>query len=295
MGRRVGLVVNPSSGKHRGGVVGRDVADGLRAAGHTVVDLSAADAATATSNARRAVAEGLDCLAVVGGDGMVHLGANVVAGTGTPLAVVAAGTGNDTAVALGLPIHDPGAAVRVIDAGAPRVIDAARLVTGAGDGPWFVGVLGAGFDSYVNERANSWLWPRGRMRYNLAILRELPVFRPIPYAVTVDGRTTRTRAMLVVVANGRSYGGGMKVAPGARFDDGLLDVVIVHEISMLEFLRVFPRVFSGTHVSHPKVQVLRGREVALEAEGVIAYADGERLAPLPLTCEVVPGALTVLT
>ncbi|MEO7068991.1 MAG: sphingosine kinase, partial [Nostocoides sp.] len=104
-----------------------------------------------------------------------------------------------------------------------------------------------------------------------------------------------TKAMLVAVGNGPAYGGGMRVTPDARFDDGLLDVLILHEIGMVEFLRVFPKVFSGTHVSHPSVEVIRGRSVRLEAEGIVAYADGERFAPLPLTCEVVPGAATVLT
>jgi diacylglycerol kinase (ATP) len=155
-------------------------------------------------------------------------------------------------------------------------------------------VLGAGFDSLVNERANTWPWPKGTMRYNLAIVRELPLFRAIPYVVTVDGVRRETKAMLVVVANGPSYGGGMRVAPAARFDDGLLDVMILHEITTVEFLRVFPTVFRGAHVGHPAVEFLQGRRVTLEAVGIVAYADGERFAPLPLTVEVVPGAVTVM-
>jgi diacylglycerol kinase (ATP) len=132
------------------------------------------------------------------------------------------------------------------------------------------------------------------MRYNLAILRELPLFKAIPYAVTVDGVRHETRAMLVVVANGPSYGGGMLVAPDAQFDDGRADVVILHELSTLEFLRVFPKVFKGAHVGHPAVEIIRGRSIMLEAEGIVAYADGERFAPLPLSLETVPGAVTVL-
>jgi diacylglycerol kinase (ATP) len=155
-------------------------------------------------------------------------------------------------------------------------------------------VLGAGFDSLVNERANTWPWPKGQMRYNLAILRELPLFKAIPYAITVDGVRHETRAMLVVVANGPSYGGGMKVVPDAQFDDGLADVLILHEISTVEFLKVFPKVFKGAHVGHPAVEIIRGRHVTLEADGIVAYADGERFAPLPLSVEVVPGAVTIL-
>ena len=293
--KRVGLVVNPTAGKKRGAAVGRDVADGLRAAGHEVVDCSAGSASGARANAVRAISHGIDVLVVCGGDGMAHLGVNVVAGTDTPLVVAAAGTGNDTAAAVGWPIRDPAAVVRVVSDGIPRRVDAARRVEADGSGAWFVGVLAAGFDSIVNERANRWLWPKGQMRYNLAILRELPVFTPIPYAITVDGRRTETEAMLVAVANGPSYGGGMRVAPDASFDDGLLDVVVVNAISRTELVKVFPKVFSGTHVTHPAVDVLRGATVRLEAERIVAYADGERYAALPLTCEVVPGALTVLT
>ena len=270
------------------------VADRLRLAGHEVLDLTDETYAAARDRALGAIAQGIDVLAVVGGDGMVHLGVELAAETKTPLAVIAAGTGNDVARGLGLPVHDPIAAADLVTTGVPHLIDAVRHVDAHGDRLWYAGVLGAGFDSLVNERANTWAWPKGQMRYNLAILRELPLFHAIPYAVTVDGVRHETKAMLVVVANGQSYGGGMKVAPDARFDDGLVDVVVLHEISTLEFLRVFPQVFKGAHVTHPAVEIIRGRVVTLEAEGIVAYADGERFAPLPLTLEVVPGALTVL-
>jgi diacylglycerol kinase (ATP) len=159
---------------------------------------------------------------------------------------------------------------------------------------WFVGVLGAGFDAVVNERANGWARPRGRSRYILAMLRELPVFRPRRYTIDLDGQRLSTAAMLVAVANGPSYGGGMRVAPDARLDDGLLDVMVVEPLSRLRFLSIFPRVYAGTHVSDPRVSVRRGRRVVLDAPGIVAYADGERITALPLTCEVVPAAVIVL-
>ena len=294
MGKRIGLVVNPTSGKNRGMSLGLEVAHRLRNAGHDVLELSDESYAAARDRALGAIAQGLDVLAVVGGDGMVHLGVNLAADSKVPLAVIAAGTGNDVARGLGLPVHDPVRAADIVTTGVPRTIDAVRHVDAHGDRRWFAGVLGAGFDSLVNERANTWPWPKGQMRYNLAILRELPLFRAIPYAITIDGTRHETRAMLVVVANGPSYGGGMRVAPDAEFDDGLADVVILHEISTLEFLKVFPKVFKGAHVTHPAVEIIRGRTVSLEADGIVAYADGERFAPLPLTVETVPGAVTVL-
>ena len=169
------------------------------------------------------------------------------------------------------------------------------LTAGGGEAGWFAGVLAGGFDALVNERANQWAWPRGQMRYNLAILRELPGFRAIPYRLTLDGTPVETEAMLVAVANGPAYGGGMKVVPTAVFDDGLLDVLVLSRISIPEFLRVFPRVFSGGHVDHPAVTIHRARSVRLDAAGIVGYADGERFAPLPLECTAVPGAVSVLS
>ena len=294
MSKRVGLVVNPTSGKNRGMSLGIEVAQRMRAAGHDVVDLSDETYAAARDRALGAIAQGLDVLAVVGGDGMVHLGVDLAAETGTTLAIIAAGTGNDVARGLGLPVHDPVRAADLVTTGVPRTIDAVQHVDAHGVRHWYVGVLGAGFDSLVNERANTWPWPKGQLRYNLAILRELPLFKAIPYVVTVDGIRHETKAMLVVVGNGPSYGGGMQVLPDAQFDDGLLDVLLLHEISTVEFLKVFPKVFKGAHVGHPAVEIIRGRSVTLEAAGIVAYADGERFAPLPLTVEVVPGAVTVL-
>ena len=100
--------------------------------------------------------------------------------------------------------------------------------------------------------------------------------------------------MLVAGANGPSDGGGMMVCPDASFDDGMFDILVVHEISTIEFLKIFPKVFSGKHIGHPAVEILRGKEVRLEAPAIVSYADGEPFASLPMTCENVPGALNVL-
>lgn len=292
---RMGLMINPTSGKNTGAQVGQQALSLLRDAGMDVLDLSASDARSAVEQGRAAIGSGaIDRLVVGGGDGMVHLGANLCAGTPVSLGVIAAGTGNDIARELGLPVRDAAASVQRILSSSTRQVDAARHTTATGEQKWFLGVLAAGFDAVVNERANQLTWPKGPMRYNLAILRELPVFRAIPYTLVLDGERIDTEAMLVAVGNGPAYGGGMRVTPDASFDDGLLDVLILRKISTFEFLRVFPKVFKGTHVSHPAVQIRRARTVSLEAEGIVSYADGERFAPLPMSMEVVPGALTVL-
>ncbi|WP_299448093.1 YegS/Rv2252/BmrU family lipid kinase [uncultured Phycicoccus sp.] len=292
---RLGLIVNPTSGRNSGRRIGLEALTLLRAAGTEVLDLSAADARGALEHGRAAIADrAVDAIVVAGGDGMVHLGANLCAGTDVPLGVIAAGTGNDIARELGLPVRDAAKAVERILHGRTRPVDAGRLVTAAGEERWFAGVLAAGFDAVVNERANQWRWPKGPMRYNLAIMRELPVFRPLPYVLTLDGQRMDTDAMLVAVGNGPAYGGGMRVTPDAAFDDGLFDVLVLHRIPVHEFLRVFPKVFTGAHTGHPAVEIVRARTVRLEARGIVAYADGERFAPLPVDLEVVPGALSVL-
>ncbi len=294
MGQRIGVVVNPTSGRGRGAALGAAAVARLRASGSEVVDLSGDSHAHSTDNARAAVASGgIDVLAVVGGDGMAHLGVNACAGTPVALAIIAAGTGNDNARSLGLPIRQPEQAADLISSGTVRTIDAGRMRTADGD-LWWIGVLGGGFDSVVTERAHRWSWPKGPMRYNLAVARELPVFSAIPYAIEVDGHRVETTAMLVAVGNGPAFGGGMLVLPEAKFDDGLLDVLILHEVSVLEFLRVFPRVFKGTHITHPKIEILRGKKVRLETTGIMAQADGERFHPMPIDVEVAPGALRVV-
>jgi diacylglycerol kinase (ATP) len=286
------LLVNPTAGKGRAANVVAAVTERLRVAGSNVAILVGTDAAHAQDLARQAMSDGVDAIVALGGDGMVHLALNVVAGTGTPLGIIPAGTGNDLANTLGLPSKDPVAAAGVLVdklATGGRPMDAVKV----GD-KWFGCVLGAGFDSRVNDRANRMSWPRGRMRYNLAIAAELRVFKPLPFVLELDGDRWETEAMLVAVGNAKSYGAGMKVTPDAEVDDGLLDVQVLGPVSKPEFLRTFPKVFKGTHVNHPQVTIRRAKVVSLASPGVTAYADGEYLADLPITCVTVHGAVCVL-
>jgi diacylglycerol kinase (ATP) len=286
---QIALLTNPTSGKGRGGRVSASVAARLRDAGLTVQELSGRDADEALDLARRAVAEGVETLAVVGGDGMVHLAVQALAGSGTRLGLVPAGTGNDVARYLDLPRKDVLAATDVIIGGKERTIDLARV--GA---KHYVTVLAAGFDAKVNERANEMTWPRGQMRYNLATLAELRTFTPIPYVLEIDGEELRFEAMMVAVGNGPSFGGGLRITEGALLDDGLLDVVVILPMSKPGLVRTYPKLFKGTHVHHPGYRHYPARTVTVAAPGVVAYADGERIGALPLTVEVVPQALRVL-
>jgi diacylglycerol kinase (ATP) len=288
MSREIALLVNPTAGKGRGARLLQPVADRLRRAGLGVDVVVGRDGDEAFDRLRDRVAAGVDGVVAVGGDGLVNIALQVLGGTRVPLGVVPAGTGNDIARSLGLVPDDAVAATDLVALGHTRTIDLARA-----NGRWYGGVLGSGFDSMVNERANRMSWPSGRSRYNLAILAELRTFRPIPYVLELDGERWETEAMLVAVGNGRSYGGGMLVCPGAQLDDGLLDLTVLGPISKPEFIRVFPTVYTGKHVDHPAVTVRRARSVTLVADGVTAYADGERVALLPVTCDAVPDALVV--
>ncbi|WP_022886522.1 diacylglycerol/lipid kinase family protein [Glaciibacter superstes] len=292
---RIAVAINPeaSFGKRRD--VGPRVTEALRSAGHDVVSLTEANIELLRRETQAAFERGVDLLVVVGGDGMVSLGTNVVAGTGVPMAVVACGTGNDLALGLGIPAEDTETSVAFLLESLsrpPRAIDAARVRQG-GQHTWYAGALSAGFDAIVNERANRMTFPRGRSRYTWAILRELATLSPIDYRITVDGVERRVRALLVSVANNVSIGGGMRIAPTALIDDGFLDLFIVTPMSRLAFLRVFPKVFSGTHIQLKQVELSRCRSVRIEAEGIVAYADGERIGTLPVEIDVVPGALLV--
>jgi diacylglycerol kinase (ATP) len=287
--REIALLTNPTAGKGQGATARAVALPRLRDAGFVVRDLVGADADEALDLARAAVADGVWAVVVCGGDGMVHLGVQAVAGTGTHLGIVPAGTGNDVARYIDVPRKDPAGAADRIIASTPRRIDLARCGS-----RWFATVLAAGFDAVVNERANAMTWPRGQMRYNLATLAELRTFVPLPYTLELDGVTRRLDAMLVAVGNGPSFGGGLRITEGALLDDGLLDVVIIKPMSKAGLVRTYPKLFKGTHVTHPQYEHHRVRSVTVAAPGIVTYADGERFGPLPLTIDCDPGALSIL-
>lgn len=294
MTSEITLFVNPTAGSGRGARAAQPAASALREAGFSVRTVLGEDADDALRRAREAVAGGTGALIAVGGDGMMSLALQAVAGTPTPLGAVAVGTGNDFARALGLPVRDPAAAGRLaaeaLKGGKLRAVDLGRV----GE-RWFGSVLASGFDSRVNDRGNRMRWVGGRFKYDLAILAELAAFRPIPYRIKLDGGpVTEIEATLIAVGNGSTYGGGMRICADAVMDDGLFDVTVVGDCSRTTLLKVFPKVYKGTHLGHPVVTVHRVSSIELAAAGVTAYADGEPLGALPLTATCVPGAVRVL-
>ncbi len=292
---RLLVAVNPAASFGRNREVGGVVATRLVAEGYDVQLMREANLELLRRETEEAFARGVDGLVVVGGDGMVSLGVNVLAGSDVPFGLVAAGTGNDFARALGVPHDDPVAALDALVAALerpPTAVDVAVARHGELTTRYGV-VLSAGFDAIVNERANRMVRPRGPNRYLLALMRELATFRPREYVLEIDGVRRTQRAMLVSVANTSSLGGGLRIVPDAELTDGLLDVFIVHPLSRAALLRVLPKVYEGAHVDHPAVEFVRARRVRIEADGVVAYADGERIGPLPVEVDVAPAALRV--
>jgi diacylglycerol kinase (ATP) len=292
--RQIRLVVNPAAGKGRALEVLPHVAGTLRDGGNDLEILLSRDFAEARSMAQRAIEDGVDVLAVMGGDGMMHLGVNTSAaahlsrGSRTILGLIPAGTGNDLCRGIGLPAKDAVAAAEVIAAGRIRSIDLARVAE-----TYVAAVLATGFDALVNRRANQMPWPRGSTRYALAVMAELRVFSPLRYRLTVDGQVRELPAMLVAIGNTSSYGGGMLICPQADPYDGLLDVTIVHPVSRLKLLRLFPQMYSGKFVRDACVEQLRVREATIEGPGLVGFGDGEMLGATPLQVCSVPRALPV--
>ncbi|WP_396655173.1 diacylglycerol kinase [Microbacterium sp.] len=295
---RIAVVVNPAAraGAHRGtanaGAAIRAV-ERLRAHGHTVTVISGGSAAETSALIRTALEVGTDAVAVVGGDGTVSLAAQELAGTGVPLGLIPTGTGNDFAAHLGIPQLEPELAADVIDRGITRTTDLARVTRADGTTHAYTTVLASGFDSAVNDRANRMRWPRGDLRYTVALLLEFVFLKALPFTMHVDGERIDGPFVLAAVGNTRTYGGGIPICPAARADDGVLEVTVVRPHGRLHLLRLLPTVYKGTHVDLAEVETYRGRSIRLEAPGVTAYADGDPIAALPITIDAEPGALTV--
>lgn len=281
------LVINPVAGQGKGATVGTYVAGYLNSRGikyEIIIGRSGIDQA---DSLQRFLDRNPDCSGViaVGGDGLLHLVLQKITPAQVPLAVIPAGTGNDFVRTLGWSPDDVDAILQAVLSKNPQSVD-----LGLVDGEWFAAILSTGFDSIVNEKANTMSWPKGPMKYNVAIAIELPRFTPHHYEIVLDDRTISTQAMLIAVANGRSYGGGMLVCPHADIADGYFDVMVLHPVSKLEFIKVFPRVFKGTHITHPAVEIVRSKSVKISSDAV-AYADGERIGQLPVSSQCISGAL----
>ena len=281
------LLINPKSGSGRGNKVGKLVKQELKAFGIQYLDVSAGSAQQSQENLKSRLrgSQKFEGLFLIGGDGTVNLAVQELVGSGLGMALIPAGTGNDFARTLNLKLKNPEQLIKHYLSSRPSLIDVGKV----GD-KYFVDVLSTGFDSMVNERANAMKKIKGRAKYNISMLLVLSTFKPKSYRFSIDGFSFESKAMLIAVSNGICYGGGMKVTPDAKIDDGLFDILILSPVSKFEFLKVFPKVFFGKHTTHPAVKISRGRSVEIDSDAV-AYADGERVGPLPVKARVIERGL----
>jgi len=287
--RRLTLIVNPVAGGGRPARALPQVQAELRAFGIEQRFEYTKSLAHARELAVQAGAAG-EVAVAFGGDGLIGAVAGALKHTEAVVGILPGGRGNDLCRVLGIPLK-PVAACAVLASGVERALD-----LGEAGGQTFAGIASCGLDSVVNRIANETTAVRGSPVYGLALLRALPRWQAAGFEVTIDGgEPRRFTGYSVAAANSHQFGGGMRLAPDASLTDGLLDVVIIEDMSKLRYLRLAPTVFSGRHVRYPEVGVLRGREVRIEASRPFTlYADGEAIAELPVTVRVLPGTVRML-
>ncbi|MFD7702101.1 YegS/Rv2252/BmrU family lipid kinase [Streptomyces caelestis] len=291
--RQFTAVVNPAAGAATGAAALLALARRLREEGADLRTEYSRSLAHARELAREAGQRGRAVLAV-GGDGIAGGIGGALSGTGATFGLVPAGRGNDFARALGLP-RDPAALARVLLHGEPRPVDTIEVRSAVHDRVVVLGSVYAGVDALANRHANRSRLLRGSASYYAGGLRAVTAWRPARYRVTVDGEEHPHTGYTVVAANSGCYGSGRVIAPGARVDDGLLDVVMIRQAPRRLFFALMNELKAGTHVHRPQVRILRGREIRIEADRELPYgADGEVDAVLPVTVRVLPGALRVL-
>jgi YegS/Rv2252/BmrU family lipid kinase len=286
--RRFALLVNPAAAGGRAlQALPRihAVLDGLGAPHRTVTTRSIEHAG---EEAARAAGQG-ETVAAVGGDGLLRPLAGALRGKDGELALIPCGRGNDLARVLGIP-RDVGEATRVAVEGEARLLDVAEA-----SGTPYMGIASMGFDSDANRIANEAKLVRGDAVYLYAALRALAAWKPAAFSVTVDGERHEVSGYSVAVGNSKAYGGGMYLLPQAELDDGQLDVLITKRCSKLTFLRSLPRVFKGTHLDSPYVELLRGETVEVASDRpFVVYADGDPIAATPATMRVERRCLRVI-
>ncbi|WNM32971.1 diacylglycerol kinase family protein [Streptomyces sp. Li-HN-5-11] len=291
--RQFTAIVNPTAGGSAGAAALLRVARLLRQAGAGLETEYSRSLTHAQELARQAGERGRVVLAV-GGDGIAGGIGGALSGTGTPLGLVPAGRGNDFARALGLP-GDPAELARILLHHRPRLVDTIEVESAVHPRAVVLGSVYAGVDALANRHANHARLLRGAASYYAGGMRAVATWRTATYRVTVDGVEHTHRGYTVVAANSAYYGSGRMIAPGARVDDGLLDVVMIREAPRRLFFTLMNELRSGAHVDRPEVRILHGREIRIAADREVPYgADGEVEAALPVTARVLPGGLAVL-
>ena len=284
------LVVNSKAGKGRASKLANQFEELLNSNNLPYEIIKESSYEETVTKYRLSIASGkFNKVIAIGGDGLVNLCLQEIAERTIGLAVVPAGTGNDFARAVGSHKKNVDTIFNFIASQDPTTIDLG-LVTGDFGRRWYVQVLSTGFDALVNNLANRITWPRGQIKYTLATILTLARFNPISYELIIDDKTVKQNLMLLSVANGETYGGGMRICPDASNSDGIFDILLVHPVSKIVLLTIFPKVFAGKHVPHPKIEIIRAKNIKLSANAS-AFADGEFVSKLPIEIANVQNAL----
>lgn len=288
------VIVNPTAGGGRAGRLVPWLRERLGPRPEARLEVT-----THAGHAEQLATEGVpahDRIVAVGGDGTVQeiINGMLASGGGASLGIVPTGSGNDLARSLGLP-SDAGAAWKIAVGEGARALDVGHAANGANGARWFGSAGGVGFDAGVAAAMTSRSgWQRGRAGYLLTTLAELRRFENREVEIVLDGTTTRRRVLFIAIANGEYYGGGMRIAPGAVTDDGLLDVCIVGDISRLTALRQLPNLYRGTHVAHPQVELVQARSLSIEGDArTLVHLDGEPFGGLPVRIAIQRARLSV--
>jgi len=287
------LIINPNSSRGRTKSKIKHIEEYIKTSGYDFsIDFTEKPKHT-TELAKKAADENFEIVVAVGGDGTVHEVINGIYGTNSSLGVIPIGAGNDISTCLGIPQKDIKKAIEIIKIGKTEKKDLGKI-----NGEYFMGVAGTGFDTMVVDftfKNRNLLKLFGPFFYIYGVYNVLISFKPIFFKLITKNNTIEKKAMTIAVGNSWMYGGGMKIVPDAKLDDGLFDVCIVEEISKLEFLKVFPRVFSGTHVTHPAVTIFRTDFLRIESNKKMSVqADGEIIKSLPVNFELIPEAINAV-
>lgn len=288
------VILNPNAGRYRARrqqAVLRNLLDhAAQQAGCRWQMVQTIRPGEATLLARQAANDGTPVVVAAGGDGTLGEVANGLVGTSTRLGILPLGTGNDFVRCVGIS-ENLSVAVETLFIGKPHLVDLGCV----GD-RYFINVAGCGFDAAVAQRVNrGFRFLRGTTAYVAAVYQTLMTFKPTHMRIIADGEQIVERVLLCTVANSQSYGGGMRIAPLAQVDDGWLDVCIVKAVSKIEFVRIFPRVFTGAHITHPRFMMLKAKQVWVESEPPVpVLVDGDVPRSTPVEFSVYPSAIQVI-
>lgn len=286
---RTSFIVNPAAGRGKTARIWPLLADILtkRDFPHEVYFTSGPGEATSLARDLSTVS---DLLVVAGGDGTIHEAVQGLALQAKPLVILPTGTGNDLARTMGIP-RNPQQALESIFAGHIKKID-----LGLVNGRYFINVAGVGFDAEVALAVNTkYSHIPGTGAYLLALLQQLANYRNVPVRLEVDGLVYEQKALLVAVGNGCYLGGGMKIVPQAKIDDGYFHVCLVGDVTKMETLQTLPKIFNGRHIDHPKVQVLKGQAIKIDSrDRMVLHADGEIIGHAPAEFTLLPQVLPLL-